>query len=115
MMKTTPLSNVFELYSERVFNGLRSSELKFLIDGERIEPGLTPMMLDVGDEEQIDVMFEKRNYPVVIADCKWSNGDSYDGEYVEGRKEGVGQFRSANGDTYEGAPHRFLTSQLSVA
>jgi len=38
---------------------------------------------------------------ILVVDVPYSC-DSYDGEYVAGRKEGAGMFRSANGDTYEG-------------
>jgi hypothetical protein len=83
MTKTTPLSNVFELYSERVLNGLCSTNLRFLLDGDRIEPSQTPIMLGVGDEATIDVMFGLPDYSVVIVDPKdLKVKGSTDGVYI---------------------------------
>jgi hypothetical protein len=86
MTKTTPLSNVFELYSERVLNGLCSTNLRFLLDGDRIEPSQTPIMLGVGDEATIDVMFGLPDYSVVTVDPKdLKVKGSTDGVYIRVR------------------------------
>ena len=39
--------------------GVHSSSLRFLLDGDRIEPEQTPLMLELDDEEQIDCMLEQ--------------------------------------------------------
>ena len=55
--KTTKMSKVFETYAQR--KGVQSSSLRFLLDGERIEPDQTPKMLELDDQDQIDCMLEQ--------------------------------------------------------
>jgi small ubiquitin-related modifier len=51
------MSKVFETYASR--KGVQSSSLRFLLDGERIEPYQTPQELDLDDQDQIDCMLEQ--------------------------------------------------------
>ena len=46
------MSKVFETYAQR--KGVQSASLRFLLDGERIEPDQTPKMLELEDQDQID-------------------------------------------------------------
>mmetsp|Transcript_70036 Transcript_70036/g.97354 ORF Transcript_70036/g.97354 Transcript_70036/m.97354 type:complete len:96 (+) Transcript_70036:59-346(+) len=55
--KSTKMSKVFETYASR--KGVQSSSLRFLLDGERIEPYQTPQELDLDDQDQIDCMLEQ--------------------------------------------------------
>jgi small ubiquitin-related modifier len=55
--KTTKMQKVFETYAQR--KGVQSSSLRFLLDGERIEPDQTPKMLELDDQDQIDCMLEQ--------------------------------------------------------
>jgi len=55
--KTTKMSKVFETYASR--KGVQSQSLRFLLDGERIEPFSTPADLDLDDQDQIDCMLEQ--------------------------------------------------------
>ena len=55
--KTTKMSKVFETYANR--KGVQSSSLRFLLDGERIEPDSTPKILELDDQDQIDCMLEQ--------------------------------------------------------
>ena len=55
--KTTKMSKVFETYAQR--KGVQSASLRFLLDGERIEPDQTPKMLELDDQDQIDCMLEQ--------------------------------------------------------
>ena len=41
------MQKVFETYAQR--KGVQSSSLRFLLDGERIEPDSTPKMLELDD------------------------------------------------------------------
>ena len=51
------MSKVFETYASR--KGVQSSSLRFLLDGERIEPYQTPQELELDDQDQIDCMLEQ--------------------------------------------------------
>ena len=51
------MAKVFETYAQR--KGVQSSSLRFLLDGERIEPDQTPAKLDLDDQDQIDCMLEQ--------------------------------------------------------
>merc|ERR1712151_490105 len=55
--KTTKMSKVFETYAQR--KGVQSASLRFLLDGERIDPTSTPKMLELDDQDQIDCMLEQ--------------------------------------------------------
>mmetsp|Transcript_924 Transcript_924/g.1975 ORF Transcript_924/g.1975 Transcript_924/m.1975 type:complete len:92 (+) Transcript_924:138-413(+) len=55
--KTTKMSKVFGTYANR--KGVQLSSLRFLLDGERIEPDQTPKMLELDDQDQIDCMLEQ--------------------------------------------------------
>lgn len=51
------MSKVFQTYANR--KGVQLSSLRFLLDGERIEPDQTPKMLELDDQDQIDCMLEQ--------------------------------------------------------
>jgi len=51
------MSKVFGTYANR--KGVQLSSLRFLLDGERIEPDQTPKMLELDDQDQIDCMLEQ--------------------------------------------------------
>jgi small ubiquitin-related modifier len=51
------MQKVFETYAQR--KGVQASSLRFLLDGERIEPESTPKMLELDDQDQIDCMLEQ--------------------------------------------------------
>ncbi len=55
--KTTKMSKVFQTYANR--KGVQLTSLRFLLDGERIEPDQTPKMLELDDQDQIDCMLEQ--------------------------------------------------------
>ena len=48
---------VFETYAKR--KGFKVGSLRFLLDGERIEPDKTPKLLHMADNDQIDCMIEQ--------------------------------------------------------
>jgi len=48
------MSKVFEEYAKR--KGIQTGSLRFLFDGERIEPDQTAKMLELVDDDQIDCM-----------------------------------------------------------
>jgi small ubiquitin-related modifier len=50
------MSKIFESYAQR--RGVATTALRFMIDGERIQPDHTPKMLELDDNDQIDVMLE---------------------------------------------------------
>ncbi len=54
--KTTKMSKIFDAYAQR--RGIAAASLRFLLDGERIQPEQTPKMLELDDESQIDVVLE---------------------------------------------------------
>lgn len=51
------MAKVFETYAQR--KGVQATSLRFLLDGERIEPTATPKMLELDDQDQIDCMLEQ--------------------------------------------------------
>ena len=51
------MQKVFETYATR--KGLQINSLRFLLDGERVEPTSTPKMLELEDQDQIDCMLEQ--------------------------------------------------------
>merc|ERR1711935_1219239 len=55
--KTTKMNKVFQTYANR--KGVQLGSLRFLLDGERIEPEQTPKMLELDDQDQIDCMLEQ--------------------------------------------------------
>jgi small ubiquitin-related modifier len=54
---TTKLNKIFMTYAQRI--GVQTSSLRFLIDGERLEPDETPEMYDMEDGDQMDVMLDQ--------------------------------------------------------
>eukprot|EP01041_Mallomonas_annulata_P009589 gene9589-19931_t len=54
--KTTKMSKIFDAYASR--RGIAANALRFMIDGERIQPENTPKMLELDENDQIDVMLE---------------------------------------------------------
>jgi small ubiquitin-related modifier len=55
--RTTKMSKVFETYASR--KGVQVASLRFLLDGERIQPDQTPKMLELDDQDQIDCVLEQ--------------------------------------------------------
>merc|ERR1712034_297360 len=55
--QTTKLSKLMNAYCNRV--GKELSAVRFLFDGERLQPDSTPEQLDMEDEDEIDAMFEQ--------------------------------------------------------
>ena len=51
------MNKVFQTYANR--KGVQLGSLRFLLDGERIEPEQTPKMLELDDQDQIDCMLEQ--------------------------------------------------------
>mmetsp|Transcript_6878 Transcript_6878/g.9650 ORF Transcript_6878/g.9650 Transcript_6878/m.9650 type:complete len:107 (+) Transcript_6878:51-371(+) len=56
--KTTRMEKVFTTYAQR--KGVSVSALRFLLDGERVNPDHTPKMLDLEEHDQIDCMLEQQ-------------------------------------------------------
>jgi len=55
--RSTKMELIFEKYANR--KGVSSSSLAFLLDGDRISPELTPAMLELEEEDQIDCMLQQ--------------------------------------------------------
>jgi small ubiquitin-related modifier len=55
--KTTKMSKVFQTYAAK--KGVQVGSIRFLLDGERIEPEQTPKMLELEDQDQIDCVLEQ--------------------------------------------------------
>merc|ERR1712070_642925 len=55
--KTTPLRKLMDAYCSRL--GLQSSQVRFMVDGERIGPEDTAEKLGLEDEDLIDVAMEQ--------------------------------------------------------
>ncbi|CAB9514595.1 Small ubiquitin-related modifier [Seminavis robusta] len=55
--KNTRMYKVFETYADR--KGVWVNDLRFLLDGARIEAWHTPMGLELDDQDQIDCMLEQ--------------------------------------------------------
>ena len=54
---TTKMSKVFGAYAQR--KGVQQSSLRFLLDGERINPEDTPKSLELEDQDLIDCLLEQ--------------------------------------------------------
>jgi hypothetical protein len=50
----------------------------------------------------VDVGTYKNNKPHGIGKYEWSNGEFYEGEWIEGNKHGSGMWRGVDGDSYIG-------------
>ena len=55
--KSTKMQKVFDTYAQR--KGVQASSLRFLLDGDRIQPDATPKQLELDDQDQIDCMLEQ--------------------------------------------------------
>merc|ERR1712188_358914 len=55
--KTTPLRKLMDAYCSRL--GLQASQVRFMVDGERIGPDDTADKLGLEDEDLIDVAMEQ--------------------------------------------------------
>eukprot|EP00579_Thalassiosira_antarctica_P001249 CAMPEP_0201869054 /NCGR_PEP_ID=MMETSP0902-20130614/2715_1 /ASSEMBLY_ACC=CAM_ASM_000551 /TAXON_ID=420261 /ORGANISM="Thalassiosira antarctica, Strain CCMP982" /LENGTH=94 /DNA_ID=CAMNT_0048394493 /DNA_START=129 /DNA_END=413 /DNA_ORIENTATION=+ len=55
--KSTKMQKVFDTYAQR--KGVQASSLRFLLDGDRIQPDATPKLLELDDQDQIDCMLEQ--------------------------------------------------------
>ena len=51
------MSKVFGAYATR--RGVQEGSLRFMLDGERIDPDQTPKMLELEDQDQIDCLLEQ--------------------------------------------------------
>ena len=51
------MQKVFETYASR--KGVQPGSIRFLLDGDRIQPDDTPKMLELNDQDQIDCMLEQ--------------------------------------------------------
>ena len=51
------MSKVFTTYAAK--KGVQAGAVRFLLDGERIEPDSTPKMLELEDQDQIDCVLEQ--------------------------------------------------------
>lgn len=51
------MQKVFDTFAAR--RGVAASSLRFMLDGERIDPSQTPKMLELDDQDQIDCMLEQ--------------------------------------------------------
>lgn len=51
------MQKVFETYAQR--KGVQPQSLRFLLDGDRVDPTQTPKMLELEDQDQIDCMLEQ--------------------------------------------------------
>lgn len=50
------MQKIMEAYAQR--KGISSASLRFVIDGERLQPDSTPKMLELEENDQVDVMLE---------------------------------------------------------
>ena len=57
LRKASQIEKVFSAYARR--KGVNVNDLRFLLDGERIEPWHTPATLELEDSDQIDCMLEQ--------------------------------------------------------
>lgn len=55
--RSTKMQKVFETYANR--KGINPDTIRFLLDGERIQPTDTPKMLEMEDQDQIDCRLEQ--------------------------------------------------------
>jgi small ubiquitin-related modifier len=54
--KGTKMQKIFSAYADR--RGIQVQSLRFMLDGERIQPDNTPKMLELEENDQIDVMLD---------------------------------------------------------
>ena len=54
--KTTKMSKIFDAYAGR--KGVATATLRFMLDGERVQGDVTPKMLELEDDDQIDVAID---------------------------------------------------------
>jgi small ubiquitin-related modifier len=57
------MQKVFDTYAQR--KGVQSGSLRFLLDGDRIDPTNTPKMLELEDQDQIDCVLEQTGGTIV--------------------------------------------------
>ena len=62
--KSTPLRKLMDAYCSRL--GLQASQVRFMVDGERIAPDDTAEKLGLEDEDLIDVAMEQTGGFVVV-------------------------------------------------
>ncbi|KAL3799002.1 hypothetical protein HJC23_005141 [Cyclotella cryptica] len=55
--KTTKMSKIFNAYAAR--KGVDPTSLRFLLDGDNVDPNQTPKMLELEDQDQIDCVLEQ--------------------------------------------------------
>jgi len=68
--KTTKMGKIFDAYAQR--KGIQRQNLRFMVDGERINEDDTPKMLELEDEDQIEVALHQVG-----------GGDGGDGEAIQ--------------------------------
>jgi small ubiquitin-related modifier len=51
------MSKIFNAYAVR--KGVDPSSLRFLLDGDNVDPNQTPKMLELEDQDQIDCVLEQ--------------------------------------------------------
>ena len=56
MKKETKFQKIIEAYAQR--KGIGHASLRFMLDGERVQPDATPKMLELEENDQVDVMLE---------------------------------------------------------
>lgn len=54
--KETKMQKIMDAYAQR--KGIGSQSLRFMIDGQRVQPDTTPKMLELEENDQVDVMLE---------------------------------------------------------
>lgn len=54
--KETKMKKIFDAYAQR--RGMAATQLRFMVDGERVKEEQTPKMLELEDNDQVDVMLE---------------------------------------------------------
>jgi len=53
---TTKMEKIFQAYCQR--RGVDLKSVRFLLDGQRVQPDVTPKMLELENNAEIDVMME---------------------------------------------------------
>mmetsp|Transcript_1160 Transcript_1160/g.1793 ORF Transcript_1160/g.1793 Transcript_1160/m.1793 type:complete len:94 (+) Transcript_1160:98-379(+) len=56
--KSTKMSKVFEAFAQR--KGVQKNQIRFLLDGERINDDETPQSLELAENDQIDCLLEQQ-------------------------------------------------------
>lgn len=51
------MSKIFNAYASR--KGVDPNSLRFLLDGDNVDPNATPKMLELEDQDQIDAVLEQ--------------------------------------------------------